>query len=100
MDIASLNPTLSAFADLHFGFNFHLRSTSSPISMNLWTFRKMPQKCKSFPVSNFLKSVTSRHCSNDTKEADILDRCGLPLNGVKLAGYLTLRYMENSMVFL
>ena len=34
-----------------------------------------------FPVSNFLKSVTSRHCSNDTKEADILDRCGLPLNG-------------------
>ena len=36
---------------------------------------------KTFPVSNFLKSVTSRHCSNDTKEAHILDRCGLPLNG-------------------
>ena len=64
--------------------------------MNLWTFRKMPlialifsknaKKCfmdsgKSFPVSNFLKSVTSSYCSNDTKEADILDHCGLPLDG-------------------
>ena len=35
---------------------------------------------KTFPASNFLKSVTSRHCSNDRKEANILDRCGLPLN--------------------
>ena len=49
------------------------------------------QKCKicsmysgrTFPVSNFLKSGTERHCSNDTKEADILDRCELPLKGVK-----------------
>ena len=35
---------------------------------------------KTFPVSNFLKSATSGHCSNDTKEAEILYRCGLPLN--------------------
>ena len=43
---------------------------------------------RTFPVSNFLKSVTSGfgHCSNDTKEADILDRLGLPLKGVKLGG--------------
>ena len=41
---------------------------------------------KTFPVSNVLNSVTSRHCSNDTKEADILIRYGLPLNGVKLGG--------------
>ena len=34
---------------------------------------------RTFPVSNILKSVTSRHCSKDTKEADILDRCELPL---------------------
>ena len=27
----------------------------------------------------FFKSVASRHCSNDTKEADIPDRCWLPL---------------------
>ena len=46
------------------------------------------------PVSNFLKSVTSRHCSNDAKEADILGRFGLPLNGAKTLGCLTLRYME------
>ena len=63
--------------------------------MNLWPFRKMPQlhyfqkiqkmfhglgqdfSCIKFLV---LKSVTSRHCSNDRKEANILDRCGLPLN--------------------
>ena len=36
---------------------------------------------KTFPVSNSLKSVTSRHYSNDAKEADILDRRGWPLNG-------------------
>ena len=41
---------------------------------------------KIFPVSNILKSVTSRHCSNDTKEADILDLYWLPLKGVKLKG--------------
>ena len=28
--------------------------------------------------------MTSRHYSNDAKEAGILDRCGLPLNGIKL----------------
>ena len=33
-----------------------------------------------FPVSNFLLSVTSRHYSNDAKEADIRAHCGLPLN--------------------
>ena len=49
---------------------------------------------RTFPVSNFLKSVTSRHCSNDTKEADILDRCGLSLKGCETCGCLTLRYME------
>ena len=27
------------------------------------------------------KKVTSKHCSNDTKETDILDRCGLPIKG-------------------
>ena len=32
-------------------------------------------------LSQILKTVPSRHCSNDTKEVDILDRCGLPLNG-------------------
>ena len=42
---------------------------------------------RTFPVSNFLSSVTFRHCSNDAKEADIMDRFGLPLN-------LTLRYKE------
>ena len=36
---------------------------------------------KTFPVSNFMKSVTSMNRLNDTKEADILDRCGLPFNG-------------------
>ena len=36
------NPTLSAIADLHVGLTFHVRSISSPISMNLLTFRKMP----------------------------------------------------------
>ena len=35
------------------------------------TFSKMQNKCfmdlgKAFPVSNFLKAVTSRHCSNDS----------------------------------
>ena len=33
------------------------------------------------PVSNFLFSVTSMHCLNDAKEADILDRYSLPLFG-------------------
>ena len=42
---------------------------------------------KTFPASNFFKSVTSRHCSNDRKEANILDRCGLPLNWVNTAIY-------------
>ena len=31
-----------------------------------------------------LEVSDSRHCSNDTKEADILDRCELSVNGVKL----------------
>ena len=44
---------------------------------------------KTFPVSNFLKSITSRHCSSDTKEVDILDRFRLPLNGVKLRMFNT-----------
>ena len=35
---------------------------------------------RTFPVSNLLLSVTSRHHSNDAKEADILNRSGLPLN--------------------
>ena len=61
----------------------------------MWTFRKNALTSifsknakkkfmdlgKAFPVSNFVKSVTSRHCLNDTKEAEILDRCGLLLNG-------------------
>ena len=86
--------------------------------MNLLTFRKMPQlhylqkmqKCstdlgKTFPASNFLKSVTSRHCSNDRKEANILDRCGLPLKwggggGGKLGVFNTAIYGKNSTVFL
>ena len=34
-----------------------------------------------FVVSKFLYLVTSMHCLNDDKEADILDRLGLPLNG-------------------
>ena len=33
--------TEAAFADMHFGLTFHVRSISSPISMNLWTFKKM-----------------------------------------------------------
>ena len=36
---------------------------------------------KTFPVSNFWKPAPSRHYSNDAKEADILGRLGLPLNG-------------------
>ena len=76
--------------------------------MNLWTsekclnfiiFKKMQKKCsmdlgKTFPASNFLKSVTSRHCSNDRKEANILDRCGLPLNwgGINLGVFNTAIY--------
>ena len=36
---------------------------------------------KFLEVSDF-----ERHCSNDTKEADILNRLGFPLKGVKLGG--------------
>ena len=36
---------------------------------------------RTFSVSNVLLSVTSGHYSNNAKEADILDRCGLTLNG-------------------
>ena len=43
-------------------------------------------------VSNFLQSVTSMHCSNNTKEVDILDRCGLPLMWVKLRVFNTAIY--------
>ena len=40
-----------------------------------------------------LKSVTSRHCSNDTEEVDILDRCGLPSKrGLKLGSFNTALY--------
>ena len=46
-----------------------------------------------FPVSNFLFSVTG-HYSNVAKEADILDRCGSPLKGGLTWGCLTLRYMS------
>ena len=36
---------------------------------------------RTFPESNFLWLVTLRHYSNNLKEADILDRCRLALNG-------------------
>ena len=49
---------------------------------------------RTFPVSYFLESVTSMHYSNDAKEADILDRCVLPLNGGLTWRCLTLEYME------
>ena len=50
---------------------------------------------RTYPVSTFLQSVTSRHYSNDAKEANILDRCGLIAfkSGLN-CGHLTLRYME------
>ena len=38
--------------------------------------------------------MTLRHCTNDAKEADILDPFGLPFNGGLNLGGLTLRYME------
>ena len=47
---------------------------------------------KTFPASNFLKSVTLRHCSNDTKASDILDRCGLHLKGLNLGMFNTAIY--------
>ena len=54
---------------------------------------------KTFSVSN-LKSVISRHCSNDTKEADVLDRCGLPLNGGLNFGMFNTAIYGKSAVFL
>ena len=36
---------------------------------------------RTFPVTNFLYSVISRQYSHDAREADILNRSGLPLNG-------------------
>ena len=48
---------------------------------------------RTFPVSNFLYSVTSRHYSYDAKEADILDRCGLPfVLGLNLGMFITTIY--------
>ena len=46
-----------------------------------------------FPVSNVLVR-DFKALFSDTKEADILNCCGLPLKGVKLVG-VSLRYMEN-----
>ena len=49
-----------------------------PLSGNLDFFNKRPMVLgRTFPVSNFFKSVI---CSNDAKEADILDSFGLPLD--------------------
>ena len=50
---------------------------------------------RTISVLSFLKSVISRNYSNDAKEADILDCCGLPLLGGLNLGCLTLRHMEN-----
>ena len=41
---------------------------------------------KTFPVSNFLSQWLRCVVLNDTREPDIQDRCGLPLNGGKLGG--------------
>ena len=60
---------------------------------------KMPENIRpmdfgdTFSVSNFLYSVTLRPYSNDVKEADILDLCGLPLNdGSKIEVFYTETY--------
>ena len=55
---------------------------------------------RTISVLNFLKSVISRNYPNDAKEAGILDRCGLPLNGGLNLGCLTLRHKEKNRVFL
>ena len=60
--------------------------------------KKMLNFGRTLPVSNFLLSLTSRHYPNDAKEADILDLCGLTLNGGQTWGvlhYESLGYMEN-----
>ena len=77
-------------------FSVLITSLQSQVSANLWTFRKMDllpdfqTNAKNVPWTwavhftnqiSCSQSVTSRHLSNDAKEADILDRCGLPLNG-------------------
>ena len=68
-----------------FQVKFPCRCGLSEKIHNFIIFKKC-KKCSmdlgnTFPVSNFLKLMTSMHCSNDTKEADILIRCKLPLNG-------------------
>ena len=58
------------------------------------------QKCsmdlgRTFPVSNFLKSVTSSHCSNNTTEADILGRCGFAFKwGLNFGEFNTAIYLN------
>ena len=45
-------------------------------------YKKWPMVLgRTFPVSTFLYSVTLRHYSNDAKEVDILNLCGLLFNG-------------------
>ena len=93
---ASLNLTLSAIAVMHFGLTLPVRSIFREsvdfqkkclIFMIFKKFKNWSMGLgRTFHVSNFLQSITSRHYSKDAKEADILDRCGLPLNGVKLGG--------------
>ena len=48
-----------------------------------------------FPVSNFLLSVTKRHYSNDAKEVDNLDLCGLSLNWYQTLGVLHFYVWKN-----
>ena len=70
---------------INFTSNFRESVDFQKKTLNFIIFKKC-KKCsinlgRTLAVSNFLKSVTSRHCSNDTKDAEILDRCGLPLKG-------------------
>ena len=70
---------------INFKSNFHESVDFQKNALTL-IFSKKCQKLfhglgQDISCINFLEVVTSRHCSNDTKEADILDRCVLALNG-------------------
>ena len=77
------------------GSNLRSKAMFGLISKNYQFLQKIAYDFgRTFPVSNVLKSMTSRHCSNDAKEGDILNSFGLPLNGGYSWECLTLRYME------
>ena len=70
---------------INFKFNFHESVDFQKNAINI-IFTKMQKMfhelVQEISFVKFLKSATSRHCSNDTKEADNLDCCGLLNLGV------------------